>query len=171
MPQITVAVVAEALKDGVIPMGAFVSPGRRRARRAAGAHVVMIGSLLAGSEDAPGEVELRTRAQLQGLPAWASGRHVAQPGLHDRYFQDIASHRKLVPEGGLRAAFPTRGRCLRLGTSWMGGLRSSMGYTGCEDIGQMRTKPQFVKITASGMSESHVHDVSITKEAPNYRMS
>ncbi|MDO8289228.1 MAG: IMP dehydrogenase, partial [Parvibaculum sp.] len=92
-------------------------------------------------------------------------------GSSDRYFQDIVSGtEKLVPEG-IEGRVPYKGPMHAIVHQMMGGLRSSMGYTGCEDIPQMRTKPVFVKITSSGMSESHVHDVSITKEAPNYRMS
>ncbi|MCB1649760.1 MAG: IMP dehydrogenase [Pseudomonadales bacterium] len=176
VPQITaVANVAEALKDTqvcVISDGGIRFSGDIAKVIAAGAHVVMIGSLLAGSEEAPGEVELyqgRSYKAYRGMGSLGAMSH--SQGSSDRYFQDIASGtEKLVPEG-IEGRVPYKGPMSAIVHQLMGGLRSSMGYTGCEDIGQMRTKPQFVKITSSGMSESHVHDVSITKEAPNYRMS
>jgi IMP dehydrogenase len=99
------------------------------------------------------------------------GAMAASQGSSDRYFQDAGSGaEKLVPEG-IEGRVPYKGPMSAIVHQLMGGVRSSMGYTGCENIQQMRTKPQFVKITSSGMNESHVHDVSITKEAPNYRMS
>lgn len=176
VPQITaVSNVAEALKDTnvcVISDGGIRFSGDIAKVIAAGAHVVMIGSLLAGSEEAPGEVELyqgRSYKAYRGMGSLGAMSH--SQGSSDRYFQDIGSGtEKLVPEG-IEGRVPYKGPMSAIVHQLMGGLRSSMGYTGCENIGQMRTKPQFVKITASGMSESHVHDVSITKEAPNYRMS
>ncbi len=176
VPQITaVANVAEALKDTnvcVISDGGIRFSGDIAKVIAAGAHVVMIGSLLAGSEEAPGEVELyqgRSYKAYRGMGSLGAMSH--SQGSSDRYFQDIGSGtEKLVPEG-IEGRVPYKGPMSAIVHQLMGGVRSSMGYTGCENIQQMRTKPQFVRITSSGMSESHVHDVSITKEAPNYRMS
>lgn len=176
VPQMTaVSNVANALKDTgvcVISDGGIRFSGDIAKVIAAGAHVVMIGSLLAGTEEAPGEVELfqgRSYKAYRGMGSLGAMSH--SQGSSDRYFQDIGSGtEKLVPEG-IEGRVPYKGPMSAIVHQLMGGLRSSMGYTGCEDIKQMRTKPQFVKITASGMSESHVHDVSITKEAPNYRMS
>ncbi len=176
VPQITaVANVAEALKETnvcVISDGGIRFSGDIAKVIAAGAHVVMIGSLLAGSEEAPGEVELyqgRSYKAYRGMGSLGAMSH--SQGSSDRYFQDIGSGtEKLVPEG-IEGRVPYKGPMSAIVHQLMGGVRSSMGYTGCENIQQMRTKPQFVRITSSGMSESHVHDVSITKEAPNYRMS
>lgn len=176
VPQMTaVANVVEALKDTkvkVISDGGIRFSGDLAKVIAAGAHVVMVGSLLAGTEEAPGEVELyqgRSYKAYRGMGSLGAMSH--NNGSSDRYFQDIASGtEKLVPEG-IEGRVPYKGPLSAIVHQLMGGLRSSMGYTGCEDIAQMRTKPEFVKITASGMNESHVHDVSITKEAPNYRMS
>lgn len=176
VPQISaVANVVEALKGTavcVISDGGIRYSGDIAKVIAAGAHVVMIGSLLAGSEEAPGEVELyqgRSYKAYRGMGSLGAMSH--SQGSSDRYFQDIESGtEKLVPEG-IEGRVPYKGSMSAIVHQLMGGLRSSMGYTGCGDIGEMRTKTQFIKITASGMSESHVHDVSITKEAPNYRVS
>ncbi len=176
VPQISaVSNVAEALKDTgvcVISDGGIRFSGDIAKVIAAGAHVVMIGSLLAGTEEAPGEVELfqgRSYKAYRGMGSLGAMSH--NQGSSDRYFQDISSGtEKLVPEG-IEGRVPYKGPMSAIVHQLMGGVRSSMGYTGCENMEQMRTKPQFVKITSSGMSESHVHDVSITKEAPNYRMS
>ena len=176
VPQITaVANVAEAVKDTdvcVISDGGIRYSGDIAKVIAAGAHVVMIGSLLAGSEEAPGEVELyqgRSYKSYRGMGSM--GAMSATQGSSDRYFQDINSGtEKLVPEG-IEGRVPYKGPMAAIVHQLMGGLRSSMGYTGCADIEEMRTKTQFVRITGAGMSESHVHDVSITKEAPNYRVS
>lgn len=176
VPQMTaVANVVEALKDTkvkVISDGGIRFSGDLAKVIAAGAHVVMVGSLLAGTEEAPGEVELyqgRSYKAYRGMGSLGAMSH--NNGSSDRYFQDIGSGtEKLVPEG-IEGRVPYKGPLSAIVHQMVGGLRSSMGYTGCEDIAQMRTKPEFVRITASGMSESHVHDVSITKEAPNYRMS
>ena len=176
VPQITaVSNVVEALKDTdicVISDGGIRYSGDIAKVIAAGAHVVMVGSLLAGSEEAPGEVELyqgRSYKAYRGMGSLGAMSHSA--GSSDRYFQDTDSGpEKLVPEG-IEGRVPYKGPMSVIVHQMMGGLRSSMGYTGSSDILAMRTKTQFVKITASGMSESHVHDVSITKEAPNYRMS
>ncbi len=135
----------------------------------AGAHSVMIGSLLAGTEEAPGEVELyqgRTYKAYRGMGS--IGAMAQKDGSSDRYFQDAsAGTEKLVPEG-IEGRVPYKGPVNRIISQLAGGLQSAMGYTGCTDIPTMRTKPQFVRVTSAGMSESHVHDVSITKEAPNY---
>lgn len=176
VPQITaVANVVEALKGTdtcVISDGGIRYSGDLAKVIAAGAHVVMIGSLLAGSDEAPGEVELfqgRSYKAYRGMGSIGAMSH--SQGSSDRYFQDTDSgSEKLVPEG-IEGRVPYKGPMSAIVHQLMGGLRSSMGYTGSENIEQMRTKTQFVKITASGMSESHVHDVSITKEAPNYRVS
>lgn len=176
VPQITaVANVAEALKDTnvcIISDGGIRFSGDIAKVIAAGAHVVMIGSLLAGTEEAPGEVELyqgRSYKAYRGMGSLGAMSH--SHGSSDRYFQDAGSGaEKLVPEG-IEGRVPYKGTMSAIVHQLMGGVRSSMGYTGCEDILQLRTKTQFVRITASGMSESHVHDVSITKEAPNYRVS
>ena len=176
VPQITaVSNVVEAVKGSevcVISDGGIRYSGDIAKVIAAGAHVVMVGSLLAGSEEAPGEVELyqgRSYKAYRGMGSMGAMSH--SQGSSDRYFQDIESGtEKLVPEG-IEGRVPYKGPMSAIVLQLMGGLRSSMGYTGCMDIAEMRTKTRFVKITASGMSESHVHDVSITKEAPNYRVS
>jgi IMP dehydrogenase len=176
VPQISaVANVVEALKDTdvcVISDGGIRYSGDIAKVIAAGAHVVMVGSLLAGSEEAPGEVELyqgRSYKAYRGMGSMGAMSH--SQGSSDRYFQDVDSGtEKLVPEG-IEGRVPYKGTMSAIVHQLMGGLRSSMGYTGSANIEEMRTKTQFVKITASGMNESHVHDVSITKEAPNYRVS
>ena len=176
VPQMTaVSNVAEALKGTnvcIISDGGIRFSGDIAKVIAAGAHVVMIGSLLAGSEEAPGEVELFQGRSYKAYRGMGSlGAMSSSQGSSDRYFQDAGSGaEKLVPEG-IEGRVPYKGPMSAIVHQLMGGVRSSMGYTGCVTIQQMRTKPQFVKITSSGMSESHVHDVSITKEAPNYRMS
>ncbi|MGB0231615.1 MAG: IMP dehydrogenase [Pseudohongiellaceae bacterium] len=176
VPQISAVVnVVDALKDTsvcVISDGGIRYSGDIAKVIAAGANVVMVGSLLAGSEEAPGEVELyqgRSYKSYRGMGSLGAMSH--SQGSSDRYFQDgKAGQEKLVPEG-IEGRVPYKGPMAAIVHQLMGGLRSSMGYTGCADIEQMRTKTQFVKITGAGMSESHVHDVSITKEAPNYRVS
>lgn len=176
VPQISaVANVVEALKDTdicVISDGGIRFSGDLAKVIAAGAHVVMVGSLLAGCEEAPGEVELyqgRSYKAYRGMGSIGAMSH--SQGSSDRYFQDTdAGAEKLVPEG-IEGRVPYKGSMSAIVHQMMGGLRSSMGYTGSEDITQMRTKTQFVKITNAGMQESHVHDVNITKEAPNYRVS
>ena len=176
VPQISaVANVVEALKGSdvcVISDGGIRYSGDIAKVIAAGAHVVMVGSLLAGSEEAPGEVELyqgRSYKAYRGMGSLGAMSH--SQGSSDRYFQDVDSGtEKLVPEG-IEGRVPYKGTMSAIVHQLMGGLRSSMGYTGSANREEMRTKTQFVKITASGMNESHVHDVSITKEAPNYRVS
>ncbi|MCG8413897.1 MAG: IMP dehydrogenase [Pseudomonadales bacterium] len=176
VPQITaVANVVEAVKDTdvcVISDGGIRYSGDIAKVMAAGAHVVMVGSLLAGSEEAPGEVELYQGRSYKSYRGMGSlGAMSSSQGSSDRYFQDIESGtEKLVPEG-IEGRVPYKGPMAAIVHQLMGGLRSSMGYTGSTNIDDMRTKTEFVRITGAGMSESHVHDVSITKEAPNYRAS
>ena len=176
VPQLTaVANVAHALKGSevrVISDGGVRYSGDLAKVIAAGAHVVMVGSLLAGSEEAPGEVELyqgRSYKSYRGMGSLGAMSH--SEGSSDRYFQDLDSGAdKLVPEG-IEGRVPYKGTMSAIVHQLMGGLRSSMGYTGSSNIDEMRTKTEFVKITGAGVSESHVHDVSITKEAPNYRVT
>jgi len=173
VPQISaVANVVSALKDHDIPViadGGIRFSGDISKAVAAGAHCVMLGSMLAGTEEAPGEVELyqgRTYKAYRGMGSL--GAMARTQGSSDRYFQDAsAGAEKLVPEG-IEGRVPYKGPLANIVHQLMGGLRSSMGYTGSIDIDTMRTKPRFVRVTSAGMNESHVHDVSITKEAPNY---
>jgi IMP dehydrogenase len=175
VPQISaVANVAEALKDTdicIISDGGIRFSGDIAKAIAAGAHVVMIGSLLAGTEEAPGEVELYQGRSYKAYRGMGSlGAMTKNHGSSDRYFQTLDSGAgKLVPEG-IEGRVPYKGPMSAIVFQLTGGVRSSMGLTGCATIDEMRVKPQFVKITAAGVSESHVHDVSITKEAPNYRI-
>lgn len=176
VPQISaISNVADALKPYGIPLiadGGVRFSGDLAKAIVAGASLVMVGGLLAGTEEAPGEVELfqgRTYKAYRGMGSL--GAMGQSQGSSDRYFQDKdAGVEKLVPEG-IEGRVPYKGSMSAIVHQLMGGLRASMGYTGCQDIQAMRTKPQFVKITNAGMSESHVHDVQITKEAPNYRVS
>jgi IMP dehydrogenase len=136
----------------------------------AGAHCIMIGSLFAGTEESPGEVELyqgRSYKSYRGMGSLGAMSGVF--GSSDRYFQDPAQQiETLVPEG-IEGRVPYKGSLIAIVHQLIGGLRAAMGYTGCASIEEMRTKPEFVRITGAGMRESHVHDVAITKEAPNYR--
>ena len=131
----------------------------------------MVGSMLAGTEEAPGEVELFQGRSYKSYRGMGSIGAMAQSqGSKDRYFQDAAdSAEKLVPEG-IEGRVPYKGSLRAIVHQLLGGLRASMGYTGCGSMDEMRTKAQFVRITGAGMRESHVHDVTITKEAPNYRV-
>ncbi len=173
VPQITaISEVAEALADTEIPLiadGGIRFSGDLAKAVAAGANVVMIGSLLAGTEEAPGEVELFQGGYYKSYRGMGSlGAMSGETGSADRYFQDPESGvEKLVPEG-IEGRVPYKGPMTNIVHQLMGGLRASMGYTGCRDVEEMRSKSQFVKVTNAGMRESHVHDVSITKEAPNY---
>jgi IMP dehydrogenase len=174
VPQITaVADAVEALKDRDIPViadGGIRFSGDIAKALAAGASSVMVGSMLAGTEEAPGEVELYQGRYFKSYRGMGSlGAMNQSQGSSDRYFQDSKSADKLVPEG-IEGRVPYKGPISTIIHQQMGGLRSAMGLTGCETIEVLRTKPQFVKVTAAGMGESHVHDVSITKEAPNYRL-
>ena len=172
VPQVTaIEEVVNALQGRVpaIADGGIRFSGDIAKAIASGAHAVMVGSLLAGTEEAPGEVELyqgRTYKAYRGMGSIAAMSQ--SQGSSDRYFQDAnVGTEKLVPEG-IEGRVPYKGPVNRIVSQLVGGLRSSMGYTGCADIATMRTKPKFVRVTSAGMSESHVHDVSITKEAPNY---
>lgn len=173
VPQITaVSEVAAALKGTDVPLisdGGIRFSGDIAKAVAAGAHAIMIGSLLAGTEEAPGEVELFQGGYYKAYRGMGSlGAMSGKTGSSDRYFQDAAAGiEKLVPEG-IEGRVPYKGPMSAIVHQLMGGLRASMGYTGCATIEEMRTKPEFVKVTNAGMKESHVHDVTITKEAPNY---
>ena len=172
VPQITaVANVAEELRKDGIPLiadGGIRYSGDMAKAIAAGAWSVMIGSMLAGTEEAPGEVELykgRSYKAYRGMGSLGAMKE----GSSDRYFQEGGEHEKLVPEG-IEGRVPYKGTMLTILHQLMGGVRASMGYTGCASIEEMRTRPEFIRVTNAGMRESHVHDVSITKEAPNYRI-
>lgn len=174
VPQISaVANVAEALRDSDVPViadGGVRYSGDLAKAVAAGAHSVMIGGLFAGTEEAPGEVELFQGRSYKSYRGMGSiGAMTQQHGSSDRYFQEGSAVEKLVPEG-IEGRVPYKGSVLAIINQLMGGLRSSMGYVGCEDIAEMRSKPAFTRVTSAGMRESHVHDVTITKEAPNYRV-
>lgn len=173
VPQISaISNVAGALA-GEIPViadGGIRYSGDMAKAIAAGASCIMVGSLLAGTEEAPGEVELfqgRYYKAYRGMGSLGamSGSH----GSSDRYFQDAKAVEKLVPEG-IEGRVPYKGPMAGIIQQMIGGLRSSMGYTGSATIDDMRSKTEFVKISSAGMKESHVHDVTITKEAPNYRV-
>lgn len=176
VPQISaIANVAEALKDTDVPViadGGIRFSGDLAKAIVAGASVVMMGSMFAGTEEAPGEVELfqgRTYKSYRGMGSL--GAMSKTQGSSDRYFQDSSQGmEKLVPEG-IEGRVPYKGPLAAIVHQLMGGLRAAMGYTGCLSMPEMRTKPEFVRVTSAGMGESHVHDVSITKEAPNYPIS
>jgi IMP dehydrogenase len=172
VPQITaISNVAEALIGtgvGVIADGGIRFSGDISKAIVAGAHAVMIGGMFAGTEEAPGEVELfqgRSYKSYRGMGSIAA----MKKGSSDRYFQADSADEKLVPEG-IEGRVPYKGPLNDTIHQLLGGVRSSMGYVGCATIAEMQTKPEFVKVTSAGMSESHVHDVQITKEAPNYRI-
>lgn len=172
VPQITaIDNVATALKGSGVPViadGGIRYSGDIVKAIAAGASVIMIGSLFAGTTEAPGEVELyqgRSYKAYRGMGSLGA----MQKGSSDRYFQEGAEKDKLVPEG-IEGRVPYKGSVLDIVHQLMGGLRSGMGYTGCQNLAEMHEKTEFVKVTTSGMRESHVHDVTITKEAPNYHI-
>lgn len=173
VPQITaITNVAEALKDTNVPLiadGGIRYSGDFAKAIAAGAYSVMVGSMFAGTEEAPGEVELyqgRAYKSYRGMGSLGA----MQQGSSDRYFQENSGEAdKLVPEG-IEGRVPYKGSLSAVVRQLVGGLQSSMGYTGCATIEEMRTRPTFIRVTAAGVRESHVHDVAITKEAPNYRM-
>jgi len=175
VPQITaVSNVAKALaKDGIplIADGGIRFSGDVAKAIAAGAYTVMMGSMFAGTEEAPGEVELFQGRSYKSYRGMGSiGAMGQKEGSSDRYFQESSEQDKLVPEG-IEGRVPYKGPLLNIVHQLLGGVRASMGYTGCANIDEMRSKPEFVRVTSAGMSESHVHDVAITKEAPNYRTS
>jgi len=173
VPQITaITNVVDALKDSDIPViadGGIRFSGDISKALAAGAHSVMMGSMFAGTEESPGEIEFyegRTYKSYRGMGSM--GAMMQTLGSSDRYFQDAArGAEKLVPEG-IEGRVPYKGPISSIIHQMMGGVRSSMGYTGSPDIDTLRTKPTFVRVTSAGMNESHVHDVSVSKEAPNY---
>ena len=173
VPQISaVSNVAEALAEADVPLiadGGIRFSGDISKSLVAGAYSVMLGGMFAGTEEAPGEVELyqgRTYKSYRGMGS--IGAMAQKQGSSDRYFQDSSvGSEKLVPEG-IEGRVPYKGPVSAIIHQLMGGVRSSMGYVGCASVNEMRTKPQFIRVTSAGMSESHVHDVSITKEAPNY---
>ena len=173
VPQISaVSNVAAAIAETEVPLiadGGIRFSGDIAKALVAGAHSVMLGGMFAGTEEAPGEVELyqgRTYKSYRGMGS--IGAMAQKQGSSDRYFQDSSvGSEKLVPEG-IEGRVPYKGPVSVIIHQLMGGVRSSMGYAGCASVDDMRTKPEFVRVTSAGMSESHVHDVSITKEAPNY---
>ncbi len=172
VPQISaISNVAEALADTDIPLiadGGIRFSGDIAKALVAGAHAVMIGSMFAGTEEAPGEVELfqgRSYKSYRGMGSIAA----MQNRSSDRYFQADSADEKLVPEG-IEGRVPYKGPLTNTIYQLLGGVRSSMGYVGCRTIDEMRVRPEFVTVTNAGMNESHVHDVTITKEAPNYRL-
>lgn len=174
VPQITaIADAVEALKDLDIPViadGGIRFSGDIAKAIVAGASCVMVGSMLAGTEEAPGEVELYQGRYYKSYRGMGSlGAMNQSHGSSDRYFQSSNQAEKLVPEG-IEGRVAYKGPMAAIIHQQMGGLRSAMGLTGSADILTLRTKPQFVRVTSAGMGESHVHDVQITKEAPNYRM-
>ena len=173
VPQISaIQNVAEALAKAGVPAiadGGIRYSGDIAKALAAGAHTVMLGSLFAGTEESPGEIELfqgRSYKAYRGMGSLGA----MQKGAADRYFQDAEMNvDKLVPEG-VEGRVPYKGSAVSLMQQLIGGVRASMGYTGCATVDELRTRSQFVEITSAGMRESHVHDVQITKEAPNYRV-
>lgn len=173
VPQITaVATVADALKDTGVPLiadGGIRFSGDIAKAIAAGANAVMMGGMFAGTDEAPGEVVLYQGRSFKSYRGMGSLGAMTK-GSADRYFQDNNSGNidKFVPEG-IEGMVPYKGPLANIVYQMIGGLRSSMGYCGCATIDEMRTRAEFVEITAAGMRESHVHDVRITKEAPNYR--
>jgi len=174
VPQITaVANVNQALAGTGVPLiadGGLRYSGDIAKVIAAGAHSVMIGGLFAGTDESPGEVEIYQGRSYKSYRGMGSlGAMGAKEGSSDRYFQEATEAEKLVPEG-IEGRVPYKGSVLNIIHQLIGGLRSSMGYTGCANIEEMRTRPEFVRVSNAGVRESHVHDVQITKEAPNYRI-
>jgi len=174
VPQISaVANVASELKKEGIPLiadGGIRYSGDMAKAVAAGAYSIMVGSMFAGTEEAPGDVELfqgRSYKSYRGMGSL--GAMGSEEGSSDRYFQEGSEAEKLVPEG-IEGRVPFKGPLKPVIHQLLGGLRSSMGYTGCQSVSEMRTRPEFVRVTSAGMKESHVHDVQIVKEAPNYRV-
>ena len=173
VPQLTaIHNVSEALKGTGVPLiadGGIRFSGDIAKALAAGAHCVMLGGMFAGTEEAPGEIELYQGRSYKSYRGMGSLGAMSQ-GSSDRYFQDKEDNAdKYVPEG-IEGRVPYKGPIVQIIHQLMGGLRSSMGYLGCATIAEMHEKAEFVEITAAGMSESHVHDVQITKEAPNYHI-
>jgi len=175
VPQISaIARVAKALEGTGVPVigdGGIRYSGDIAKALAAGAHCVMIGGMFAGTEESPGDVELYQGGSYKAYRGMGSLGAMSQAhGSSDRYFQDTTTElEKLVPEG-IEGRVPYKGSLVAILHQLSGGLRAAMGYTGSGSIEEMRTRPQFVRITSAGVRESHVHDVTITKEAPNYRI-
>ena len=173
MPQVTaIADVATELKGTdtcIIADGGIRYSGDIAKAIEAGADSIMLGSLFAGTEESPGEIELYQGRSFKSYRGMGSlGAMAQQHGSKDRYFQsDVEEVEKLVPEG-IEGRVPYKGKLSKIIEQLVGGLRQSMGYTGCKNIQELQTKTEFVRITDSGKREGHVHDVSITKEAPNY---
>jgi len=172
VPQISAIDNVNEMVKGEVPIiadGGIRYSGDIAKAVVAGAHTIMIGGLFAGTKEAPGEVELyqgRSYKSYRGMGSLSA----MQQGSSDRYFQDNESSAdKFVPEG-IEGRVPYKGTVVNIIQQLLGGLRSSMGYVGCGSVDDMRTKPEFVKISAAGNRESHVHDVTITKEAPNYHV-
>ncbi len=175
VPQITaIDNVVNALKGTGVPLiadGGIRYSGDISKAIVAGAHVVMIGGMFAGTEEAPGEVELYQGRSYKSYRGMGSVGAMSQKhGSSDRYFQESDEIEKLVPEG-IEGRVPYKGPVSAIVHQMLGGVRASMGYTGCATMDEMRTKPEFVKVSPAGMRESHVHDVTITKEPPNYQQS
>ncbi len=170
VPQLTaIHNVATALKGTGVPLiadGGIRYSGDIAKALAAGASAVMLGGMFAGTDEAPGEIELYQGRSYKSYRGMGSLGAMSQ-GSADRYFQDTAANDKYVPEG-IEGRVPYKGPIVHIIHQLTGGLRSSMGYLGCATVSEMHEKAQFVEITAAGMNESHVHDVQITKEAPNY---
>ncbi len=174
VPQISaIANVAEALMGTGVPIiadGGIRFSGDMAKAIVAGGYSVMVGSMFAGTEEAPGEIELFQGRSYKSYRGMGSLGAMSQAqGSSDRYFQDAQSEEKLVPEG-IEGRVPYKGSMVAIVHQLLGGIRASMGYTGCATIDEMRSKPAFARITGAGVRESHVHDVAITKEAPNYRI-
>ncbi|MDZ7802763.1 MAG: IMP dehydrogenase [Thiohalophilus sp.] len=174
VPQITaVANVAEALDGTGVPLiadGGIRYSGDIAKALVAGSYCVMLGSMFAGTEESPGDVELFQGRSYKSYRGMGSiGAMGARHGSSDRYFQEGGETDKLVPEG-IEGRVPFKGPLSPVIHQLLGGIRASMGYTGCRSIDEMRTRPEFVRVTGAGMRESHVHDVQITKESPNYRV-
>jgi IMP dehydrogenase len=171
VPQITaVSNVAEALKDTDIPLiadGGIRYSGDIVKAIAAGAHCIMVGSMLAGTDEAPGQIEIYQGRSYKSYRGMGSLGAMGE-GSSDRYFQEGTTAEKLVPEG-VEGRVPYKGPMINIIHQMMGGLRSGMGYTGSPDLEVLRTQGEFVRITNAGIRESHVHDVHVTKEAPNYQ--
>ncbi len=170
VPQISaISNIAKELEGTGVPLiadGGIRYSGDIAKAVAAGAYIIMIGGMFAGTEESPGEVELfqgRTYKSYRGMGSLGA----MQQGSSDRYFQDGSQAEKLVPEG-IEGRVAYKGSIIAIIHQLMGGVRASMGYTGCKNLDEMRTRPEFVRVSGAGMQESHVHDVTIVKEAPNY---
>jgi IMP dehydrogenase len=170
VPQLTAIMDAAAAAGGVpiIADGGIKYSGDFAKAIAAGAHCAMVGSMIAGTDESPGEVILYQGRSFKSYRGMGSLGAMAR-GSADRYFQSDAASDKLVPEG-IEGQVPYKGPVATVIHQMVGGLRAAMGYTGCATVEEMRTRCQFVKITGAGLKESHVHDVQITRESPNYRV-